>query len=580
MKTLIRGYRYILSLSPLNSIILIFGRMIYGIIPFVNATLLYNFTDSVTSSTGDYTQAIVSLAALLGTQVIMALFSVFFTYVNTKFYNHMVTATYLRIASLIDTIPSEYLEIEEHQRHVEYLLSNSMWSCYRFFNITINVFQAVVSLVSFIIFIFLNNQIITICYALVLLFYILLMTFTGKKEYQLTDELFDDDRKLHNLSDIIYNMNYAKELRIFQYGKFMVDKWKLLAERLMKPRIRLQVKNSVARNLYFIFINCFILLFFISTGFGIQNGLLEIAVVSAIVSYLPDLNYAIGQVGDSGKLFGENYHLLKDFFDYSDTVQSMQPSRTIRFQKEFEHKIEFKNVHFTYPGGSDEVLRGINASIRKGETVAFVGENGAGKTTLAYLLAGIYTPTEGVITIDGIDYSQINKEDIHCKINYVGQITHKFGLSFDDNVYLGRDKSKDLTELIHDIGLDDLLSSFPHKREEILGRSFGQIDVSGGEWQKISILRCFAADKEIYIMDEPTSALDPRAEYKMFEIFKRETVNKTSVLISHRLGALKTVDRIFYLERGLIVESGTHDELLALNGKYADMFRAQRKWYQ
>ena len=253
---------------------------------------------------------------------------------------------------------------------------------------------------------------------------------------------------------------------------------------------------------------------------------------------------------------------------------------TEMYSQPFEGEIRVRDLFFAYPGSERVVLKDVSLTIKKGERVAFVGETGPGKTTLAYLIAGVYMPISGTIEMDGHIYNKTRLSDILGKFMIVGQKIHKFQLSFRDNILLGRDKTEGYDTMIREIGLDSLVRQLERGEDEILGRKFGNVDVSGGEWQKLSILRGYAGKGEICILDEPTSALDPKMEYQMFRMFEEMNRGKTMILVSHRLGALKNVDRIYFLQDGRIAEQGTHEDLIRQGGKYAAMYETQKRWYE
>ncbi len=240
--------------------------------------------------------------------------------------------------------------------------------------------------------------------------------------------------------------------------------------------------------------------------------------------------------------------------------------------------ITFEDVGFSYAGCDKQSLKQLSFSIKQGETVAFVGANGAGKTTAAKLIMRIYDASKGSIKIDQTDICTIPPEFLHKHIAYVGQSPAVFEASAHENIAFGDwEKLLEDKEAVKDIaqkaGIDEMISKMPEGYDTRLGRMFGGYDLSGGQWQQMAIARALAKDAEIYILDEPTSSLDVKTEHDIFERFKDLATGKTTILISHRFSSVNMVDRIFVFDDGGVVETGTHAELLSLNGVYSSLFK-------
>ncbi|HLF56494.1 MAG TPA: ABC transporter ATP-binding protein, partial [Thermoanaerobaculia bacterium] len=244
--------------------------------------------------------------------------------------------------------------------------------------------------------------------------------------------------------------------------------------------------------------------------------------------------------------------------------------------------IELVRVGFAYPGAVEPALRSISLAIGAGETVAFVGENGAGKSTLVKLIARLYEPDQGTIRLDGVDLRELDGDELRSRIAFVFQNFGRYEASAADNIAYGdwrrllgeRERVREIARLA---GVEELLASLPDGFDTQLGRTFGQVDLSGGEWQRIAVARAFARDARLLILDEPTSNLDARAEYELFLRFRQLAHGRTTIVVSHRFSTVSMADRIFVLDRGRIVESGTHRELLARNGSYAQLYELQRR---
>jgi ATP-binding cassette subfamily B protein len=220
-----------------------------------------------------------------------------------------------------------------------------------------------------------------------------------------------------------------------------------------------------------------------------------------------------------------------------------------------------------------------------GEKLALVGENGAGKTTLVKLLARLYDPTEGRILLDGIDLREFDLADLRLQIGIIFQDFIRYQMTIGQNIAVGNIAEKNNEELITAAARQSLAEAlaekYPGKYTQMLGRRFNQgIELSGGEWQKIALARAYMKDAQLLILDEPTAALDARAEYGVFQRFAELTKGKSAVLISHRFSTVRMADRILVLEKGELIEIGSHEELLQKNGRYAELFYLQAQGYK
>lgn len=287
---------------------------------------------------------------------------------------------------------------------------------------------------------------------------------------------------------------------------------------------------------------------------------------------------------------------LNTVFDSSLYVQSLFDILEVQpIIKESEHPvkidsnrpplIEFKNVSFAYPDTSYKILDNFSLTINPGEKVAFVGENGAGKSTIIKLLTRFYDVSAGEILINGINIKELSLEDWYSHIGVLFQDFNRYEDAASENIYLGKNNQpKEIEQIVTAsklAGSHEMVEKFDKKYEQMLGRMFeGGLELSGGQWQKIALARAFFRNAPILVLDEPTSAIDAKAESQIFERVEKLSRDKTVIIISHRFSTVRNADKIFVMDKGRIKESGTHQELLKLNGQYAEMFRLQAKGYQ
>lgn len=246
---------------------------------------------------------------------------------------------------------------------------------------------------------------------------------------------------------------------------------------------------------------------------------------------------------------------------------------------------EFRKVSFHYPGSERLVLNNLDFRIEAGQRIALVGENGQGKTTFVKLLTRLYEPSAGAILLDGVDLREYDIADLQRQIGVIFQDFMRYDLPARENIGVGRIENlsdlRSIREAARKSGADEIVARLPHGFDQMLGRRFeGGVDLSGGEWQKFALARAYLRDAQVLILDEPTASLDAAAEYEVFRRFAELTQGRLAILISHRFSTVRMCDRIVVLEKGVIREEGTHQELLATGGSYARLFQLQAANYR
>ena len=399
----------------------------------------------------------------------------------------------------------------------------------------------------------------------------------SRKLYRMKEKQAPDEREKSYYNRVITGFPFAKEIRLFDFPDYFIRLFNRKQDLLFDEKLKLsryELRTSILAQVFAV------LLIFSTLG---------------IVSYLSIAGMmTIGTVVLFFFAFQRGYSILNEFFrsvtslvednsflqDYLSFLQipDVQSNKVIS-PKPFrlENEIRFDNVSFRYSESDREALRNVNIRIPAGKTVALVGENGAGKSTLVKLLCGFYRPTGGEILLDGVPAGEIGQVELLRGITAVFQDFALYQVSAADNIMLGNyRKPRNMTQMKEaaaEAGIAETLEKLPQGYDTRLGHLFGESEeLSIGQWQKMALARAFYRDAPLLLMDEPSSALDANAERQLIESLKALARNKTTLIVSHRLSTVQWADIIYLLHRGEVAETGTHEELIQLRGRYYRLF--------
>lgn len=407
--------------------------------------------------------------------------------------------------------------------------------------------------------------------------------------YSLLYRWTPERRELDYVRMLGASLQSAKEVKIFGLGPYLAARYRKLADRFFAENRRLAIRRATVGGALNIVGTGGYYLAYLFIIRGTLQGALTVG----------DLTFLAGSFARSRSLIEDLFRRVNDVSEQALYLKDLYEFFEMRPQIEVppEGKVwlpaprpivagfEFRNVSFAYPGSGRVALRDVSFRLEPGQRVALIGENGAGKTTLVKLLARLYEPTGGVILLDGRPIQDYDPVDLRREIGVIFQDYMRYDMLVRENIGFGRVEQLGAQERIVESArksmAEPVIAGLSRGLDHMLGRRFeGGADLSAGQWQKIALARAYMRDAQVLILDEPTASLDARAEFEVFQRFAELTKGKMAVLISHRFSTVRMADYILVLENGSILESGSHEQLLALGGRYAELFELQAAGYR
>jgi ATP-binding cassette subfamily B protein len=393
-------------------------------------------------------------------------------------------------------------------------------------------------------------------------------------------------RQMDYLRQVGGSKEASKELKLFNLSEYLTNRFTELSQQIYEENVSLNRRRlfwggllAILGQLGYYGAYAYCIFRTIEGRYTIGDlTLITTAIMQAMGNLQQAFSTASG-VADQALFLTD----LLAFFEMKPRVAS-KPN-ALPAPRSITRGFEFRNVSFTYPGTDRRILSDFNFTLSPGERIALIGENGQGKTTVVKLITRLYDPTEGQILLDGVDLREYDLASLHAEIGVIFQDFMRYEMTARDNIAVGRIEVPHTQDEIESAAQRSLASSVISRLhsgyEQMLGRRFeGGVDLSGGEWQKLALARAYLRDAQLLILDEPTAALDAKSELEVFERFAELTLGKMALLISHRFSTVRMADRIVVLEGGRIVEQGTHAQLIALAGRYAEMFEMQAASYR
>ena len=409
--------------------------------------------------------------------------------------------------------------------------------------------------------------------------YLIVRLVRGKEFYELKRYQAAGERRRNYLYHLFGDKQAVKELRILEIEDYIEQKMYAARDNMKQEVWNFKKRDMRSLLICEIFCKSGYLLSIFSTILLLLHQVLNVGMMAAALAAFTSFQTAAKYFLVSLGRIPECAAFVKDYYDFMDMEEAEKG--TEKLCSDFD-SIKVKQLSFSYPGRKTPAVSNLSFTIKRNEVVAIVGNSGSGKTTLVKLLTGLYQAQKGQIYYGRQNLRSLDPEEFYKQISFVSQDFIKYELTVRENIGIGDWKQMENTDkiymLLHQVGLEAFISQA--SVNQLLGNEFGGRELSVGQWQKLAIARGMMKDSSVIFLDEPTAALDPLMETKVLKMFLKIAREKTAIIVSHRIGICKEVDKIIVMKEGKIAEIGNHEELLAEKGEYYRLYTMQQKWYE
>lgn len=577
-------YGYVSSAGKILPITIILLRIALGLIPFAYISVYSKFIDGIAGKN-------TNLISIIPVFIVVALLS----YFSQNFLNNFISRLSLNLQIKLRSVNIEKISRLKYE-HIENSATNDLIkevkagvpsilvSGFSFYLVFLKLLLKILSVA---VYLMMFSPMMALVMFILLIPVVMVSLKTGKDDYEAFAQFQKISRRMDDYEKILTDKEYAEERTLFNYIRYFEQRW--ITSYNEATDIFLSVKRKSYAGIKLtsglITVSFLGMMFFMLLN--VIKGTLSIGSFSAVSNELLIMSSAISwNLTQSIHEIAKTNVFLKTIFGFENLSEEIQETdfelknSEKKIYTDFPENIdiEFKNVSFTYPETEKEILKNVSFKLEQGKSYALVGENGAGKTTITKLLLGLYKNYSGEILINGVNIKDI--QDFNKLFSVAFQDFAKYEITLRENIIFDKASifDEEILKQMHELFFD--IAKFEKGLDTDLGYlSENNINMSIGEWQKIALLRSLFAMGNYYILDEPTASLDPDAESKVYNNFLKFISGKSSIIITHRLGAAKLADEILVLSDGTIVEKGSHDELERADGLYKEMYEAQKGWY-
>jgi ATP-binding cassette subfamily B protein len=555
---------------------------------WITKELINEITLLITNRTDDFVPALTFLLMQFFLVLLFAALTRFGSYLDRKMELRLDHDLQKIVSTKMMNLPFVYLELPELYHHLNRIQGALGMRFLTPIRNAMNTGKSLISCLSYLGFLMMFHWSLVLISLLAAIPIFFVQVRFGVRGYGLHFRLTPMAREAQYYAYLMNERQPGQEIRLFGLGPFLLERWSDRFWRHAKETLQLLKNRQKAE----VALEGLTALFYLSSSLVMvwlaRSTGLQIGDFVALLQAVQGTQTAVNQVARQTAEIYEQHIYIRDFFAFMEFEQNVPLSarRDVAEQTTVtaEPGIVFADVSFAYPNSERPALNHVSFHVRPGEKVAIVGENGSGKTTLVKCLMGLYPLSTGRIFYDGCDTENLPREVLTKRITVIFQDFMRYDLSVHDNIAFGNidryAKRESVEQVARMCGVDRFVERMPEGYDTFLGKSlFEGEELSGGQWQKLALARALFRDGDVVILDEPTAALDPEAELEVFQLFDRLTQGKTVLYISHRMAAARMADRIVVMKAGEVAEIGTHQELMAKDGEYARMYKAQANWY-
>ncbi|SDX29185.1 ATP-binding cassette, subfamily B [Marininema mesophilum] len=582
-----RIFTILWSVHPLQFVSIIVLTILQGVAPtFFILASQFAINQLVSSWGSGFHIVINAMLVLGGVMVFNELCNILRVYVDRIFEVSLSYQVDLLVMQKASTLHLSDFEDHEVQDQIKRVQNESNIRVYQVFKQVMTVLSGGVTLVSSALVLFAWHWWAAVLILGVPIIFFPLLLKLGEKEFKYLWKRAPKTRELWYINYIMTRDLSFKEVKLYQLGPYLIDQYQKIHRSFIAEDKEIALQR---RNLSFLYYGINYTAVMIVIHFIFKAAYMKQLMIGNVVGYLQAINLTLSTARNLTQevmLLFQNNLFLEQLFTYLD-MKVESPAELIEGKKHLQSPItqlELRNLSFQYPNTDKPVLKGINLQLHAGETLAIVGPNGSGKSTLIKILTQMYNQFTGEYLINRTSIRKYDSDEVNRRIGGVFQDFVQYEMPLRHNIGFGDVEKIDddlaLMKAAEKGGLSSLVHSLPKKLDTQLGKLFKDgHQLSGGQWQRVAIARAYLRDADICLFDEPSSFLDPQAEHEVFEKFKDLVRDRIGIFITHRLSSVRYADRIIVMDQGQIVEMGSHDQLINLNGLYKDMFTKQAESY-